>query len=314
MPGADPRHAHARLAARPGTARRSWPLVLALAALLLGGCATRVVYNQLDWVTVWYLERYVDLDRPQEDMLRQVVLEVIAWHRATQLPEYAAIARELRAEAAGTITPAMLTARYEQIDGLFDQFRTYIVPGSARVFRTLTAPQIREIAENLEDENDELAEEYSGDTPDDRRRQQEKVINKNLKRMIGGLTPAQEAAVHAGVSRLHDAAPQWLQRRRAWQAAFLALLQNDRRSPDFESRLLQLVLDPNRFDEPGYREQVNENRQVIIGLVAEVLATLTPAQRTHLEDRLDEFAEDFTILSQQGAQAAKAARPATGAD
>ena len=62
-------------AGRARAARWSWLRLAAtgvLAVLLLGGCVVRVVYNQLDWLALWYVEDYFDLDPAQAHIVKAV--------------------------------------------------------------------------------------------------------------------------------------------------------------------------------------------------------------------------------------------------
>lgn len=287
-----------------GRARRiCWRLVsLVLGALVLSGCATRVAYNQLDWIAVWYVDGYVDLHRPQELVLRDLVGRTLAWHRTTQLPAYAALLRALRDELDGPITPETLRGRYGEVEALFVDFRQHVVPDGARLLAMLSDGQVRELFANLEEENADLQEDYSGDTPADRRREQDRMILKNLRRVTGRLTSAQEALVRGHTIAMHELAPQWLERRRAWQRAFRSVLEHSRHDGDFGARLTVLVTDPDQFDGPGYRRLVEENQQIIFAMLADLRASLGPEQRRHVRERLDDLAQDFDILSRERSQ------------
>ena len=60
---------------------------------MLSGCVVRVVYNQLDWLALWYVEDYFDLDPAQEEQAKEMIGRTISWHRETQLPRYASLMR-----------------------------------------------------------------------------------------------------------------------------------------------------------------------------------------------------------------------------
>ncbi|MDP2324334.1 MAG: hypothetical protein Q8N51_09930, partial [Gammaproteobacteria bacterium] len=68
-------------------------LTIVLLALFLGGCVVRVVYNQLDWLTLWYVDDYFDLDGTQKAEAGKLIASTLAWHRSSQLPHYVALSR-----------------------------------------------------------------------------------------------------------------------------------------------------------------------------------------------------------------------------
>ena len=61
-----------------------------LALLLLGGCsAVRVGYNQAPTLAWWWLDGYMDFDATQAPKVKDTLAQWFAWHRSTQLPDYA---------------------------------------------------------------------------------------------------------------------------------------------------------------------------------------------------------------------------------
>ena len=89
----------ARLVAGSQGSRWRLPVLALLASVLLTGCVVRIAYGQLEWLTRWSVESYLDLNDGQERLVREIIGRNLAWHRATELPQYAAYLRELRASA-----------------------------------------------------------------------------------------------------------------------------------------------------------------------------------------------------------------------
>jgi hypothetical protein len=172
-----------------------------------------------------------------------------------------------------------------------------LVPDSIVLLRTLSPPQIDELFATLADNTAELADEYSGTTPAERRARQQKQVGRFVRRMTGRLSAEQDALVRRHVDRLHDLAPQWLDRRQAWQRAFRASLAGERAYPDFDQQIAGLILAPDQFDSPGYRARVAENRAVLCELVAELFATLTPEQRAHVAEAIRGYERSLTGLT-----------------
>ena len=60
--------------------KQRWPVLL-LCVFLAGCSATRLVYNQIDWILVWYISDYFTLEDEQEDLLKESVERNMEWHR-----------------------------------------------------------------------------------------------------------------------------------------------------------------------------------------------------------------------------------------
>lgn len=275
-------------------------LLLFVAAGLLGGCVLRIVYEQLDWLTIWYIESYVPLDSRQKQQARTMVRRNLAWHRANELPEYAALTRDLLAQTGQSFTTEDVAARYDTVVQLWDRFLVQVVPDAGALFESLSDRQVEALFEKLARENAELAKEYSGKTPAVRRARQDKAIIRAFRQFTGPLTREQQALVRARTLEFDDSSPEWLARRAAWQAEFREVLAERDSTGTFLTEFSNLVLNPNQFDSPTYRRQVTENQQRAFSLVAEVLNSLNARQQAHLRSRLETYLADINALMQAG--------------
>lgn len=266
------------------------------AAVILSGCVVRVVYNQLDWLALWYVEDYFALDPAQEEQARQIIGRTLDWHRRTQVPRYAGLMRTLLGGVNPPVEAAFLANRYAEVVVLWDDLLRQAAPDFAGLLQSLSDEQVDELFANLADENRELAEDYSGTSRDERRAKQDKAIIKAFRRFTGRLSPEQEMLVRTRTARFHDLSADWLRRREVWQMEFRVLMAGRKADPLFAERVTDLMLNPNQFDSPGYRELVLENQQASFALVAAVLSSLSPKQSEHLRNHLTTYARDFDAL------------------
>lgn len=267
-----------------------------MAATVLSGCVIRVVYEQLDWLALWYLEDYFDLDSAQEAQAKAMIADTLAWHRETQLPRYATLTRRLLGGLDGPVDPQFLATQYEEVVGLWDDLLRRVGPDLATLLRSLSDEQVDELFENLAEENRDLAKDYSGQTREERRAKQDKEIIKAFRRFTGRLSPEQEVFVRSRTARFHDLSGDWLDRRQAWQKEFRALMADRKLNARFAEQFQDLLLNPNQFDHPGYRKQVEDNQQASFRLVASVLGSLSSEQSEHLRGHLTTYISDFEAL------------------
>jgi hypothetical protein len=90
-----------------------WIIVM-LTPLLLGGCsALRLSYGQGPLLAYWWLDRQVDFSTEQTPRVREALADWFAWHRSTQLPDYAQGLGEVAAAAAGPFTPQQVCAQID---------------------------------------------------------------------------------------------------------------------------------------------------------------------------------------------------------
>ena len=267
-----------------------------VAASLLSGCVVRVVYDQLDWLTLWYVDGYFDLDRTQEEQARQLIAATLEWHRRVQLPRYAILSRDLAARATTPVSAEFVAARYGDILELWDEFLRRVSGDVAILLRGLSDRQVEHLFAKLADDNRDLATDYSGKTRDERRAKQDKAIVRAFQRFTGRLDREQVAIIRERNAGLHDLSADWLQRRADWQQAFRALLADRAVDPRFQDRLTDLLLDPNQFDAAHYREQVVDNQRQAFAMVASVVNSLSTSQADHMREKFTTYADDFDAL------------------
>ncbi|MDJ0929449.1 MAG: DUF6279 family lipoprotein [Gammaproteobacteria bacterium] len=281
------------------TSARVWPRIaraLLLVALLLvvTGCTTRFLYNQLDWFITWRINSYFSLDKEQEERLRESVERNLEWVRVEKLPQFAELLRAAdRDIATREVTSQQFDVHFQDMVGLWDDFLRHVVPDAAAFLSDLSPEQVEILIANLDDENEEFREEYSGDTLEKRLKRREKAIIKNTQRFTGRLNDEQKVLIRDYVSRLHDNSEEWLKGRRAWQLEFRELLLESPPQEQYAERLLAMSLDPNWMDSPDYRERVEENRWLMMELYAELFNGLEDKQAARLSRRLNRFADDF---------------------
>lgn len=273
-------------------------LVLGLLILVLAGCSgTRVVYNQLDWLVVWQVKKYFDLDDTQEQELRERVARQLAWHRETQLPRYAAVSEDLARALEEGPDPEYFAARFAETQVFWVDFMSHAVPDVAAFLAGLSDTQVEQLFENIEENNRELAEEYSGDTAAIRAARREKAIIRSVARLTGRLNGAQQELVRDYSGRMHDLSQSWLDRRRDWQEELRSAMALRGNTVELERQLWPLLVDPDRNDPPDYRALVEENQKVVFEMLAALSLELTPRQRERFQKRLVNYARDFRLLA-----------------
>ena len=82
-------------------------VIIASLCVALGACsALRIGYSQAPDLSYWWLDRYVDFNSAQTPRVRDALQQWFAWHRRSQLPDYAALLARAQAELAADTTPA----------------------------------------------------------------------------------------------------------------------------------------------------------------------------------------------------------------
>jgi hypothetical protein len=167
------------------------------------------------------------------------------------------------------------------------------------VLGNLSTDQRNELFASIEEQNEEFREEYSGSTPELRQQRRARTTIKILQRLMGRLSGEQEALVRVRLAAMHDVTDEWLERRQVWQASFRAVLDSGLRGDDFSAAIRNLALRTEQFDSAEYRRKVEDNRQMVFRMLAELSGMMTPKQRERMSAKLREYAADLDELTGQ---------------
>ncbi|MGL6160610.1 DUF6279 family lipoprotein [Microbulbifer sp.] len=266
--------------------------------LLLASCSSvQLAYNHMDRWIRWQLDDYVDLKGPQKQQLAAALDSFHHWHRQTQLPDYADYLEQLADRVQQSqFTSAQLQAVEKQVGDFWDtasaRFYDILLPLAA----TLDSGQIDELEENLQEKREESLEKWR-ESPEKIQRRRLKQIRKHSRRWLGKLSGEQEALIAEWVAQaaynplLRD------RQRQLWQARVIELL---RRKPEgYLQQLRDLMVNPGQLWSEEYRRMQDQRHRQIRSLSEQILATITPEQRLHLEAALRSHAGDFRSLSRE---------------
>ncbi|MBN8432366.1 hypothetical protein JF535_16100 [Microbulbifer salipaludis] len=258
------------------------------------GCSSvRLVYGHLDWWMDRNLNKYLDLEGAEEDLLSQRVDEFHRWHRQTQLPRYANYLESLAADVDAPDASAKKLAEIEQqVDTFWHASATMLSDLILPIVIQLDDQQIDRLAENVREEREKSLEKWEKS-----KRKREKEMRKQAERWLGDLTPEQDAMIdHQVASTTFDPKRRDAQRQ-LWSNTFITTLRN--KPAGYEKKLRDLLVNPQSLWSPDYQQMQDQLRQQARTLTADILASITPEQRAHLKSSLLKFAADFRILAAQ---------------
>jgi hypothetical protein len=205
---------------------RSLIIVALLASLaLLGGCsALRIGYGTAPALVYWWLDGYVDFNDAQTPRVRDAIKQWFAWHRRTQLPDYAAQLARAKTEVQADTTAARVCEWQAEIVKRAHTAFDRIAPAAADLMLTITPEQISYLERRYAKFNAEFRDDYL--QPEPRRRAEE-----NMKRTVdraemlyGRLDSAQLARIAEGLARSPFDADVWFAERRQRQLEVLQML------------------------------------------------------------------------------------------
>lgn len=270
-------------------------------ALLLSGCsAVRLGYDNGPSLTLWWLDRWLDLNRNQEARARPLVEDWFAWHRSTQLPDYAQWLATWQQRAGGPVT-AEEVCRWTDVAR--ERFATALdraVPPAAELLPLLEPAQWAHLERRLAERAKQMREEFAQTDPKARAAAALDRALDRSEQFYGALTDAQRKLLADGLAQQAVAPEEWLAGREARQAELLQSLKRAQQEPDTARRAAALRSALQRWTRPGDERSQRWQAQGC-ELTARLHNSTTPAQRQHLRERLGAWEEDLRALAAAGA-------------
>ena len=283
---------------KPGSA-----IVLLLAFALSACSAVRVSYNNADTVLRYMAWEYFDLDGAQYEDVKARLVRLHEWHRATELPLYAEIAREARRRAADSVNEkdvawglAALRTRYR-----FAAARA--AEDAAPLLATLSPEQLIHLEKKIARRNEKFAGENLPEDERSRVRVQAKKMIERFEDFTGSLSDEQQMRIgrfirnHQRFTRLR------FEDRQRWQREALALIRSHRDPRELGPRLAVLFTQPESYRDQEFPRVAARWEADFAGLIVDLTRTFTPEQRARSLRRMDAYAEDFSILAGENAVA-----------
>jgi hypothetical protein len=284
-----------------GAVRRLRLVLLALVVLSAAACSTiRFGYNNADVVILHTLSRYVSLTSEQEQEVRQRSAAILAWHRATQLADYAAFVQRARVSIDGNVTAGEVLEFNHGLNSRMAALGERVAPDAAALALMLTPAQIDQVERKLSSDNVKARKESAQEL--------KQAIDERVKKYteraefwFGRLTPAQVEMVRASFANRPVDSLYWIEARERRTHDLVALLrriQSERPAEETAARWFRAYFaELARPASAQQRARAEAFRRDNAYLVAQLLNSATAEQHAHLDKRLSGFASELTQLA-----------------
>ena len=192
---------------------------------LLGACsALRIGYSQAPDLMYWYLDGYVDFNSAQTPRVRDALTQWLAWHRRTQLPDYAALLARAQTEVMTDITAARACEWQREVIRRADTAFDRAAPAVADFLVTATPQQVQHLEGRQAKANEEFRKDY---LQPDLRKRAEVTLKRTVERaesLYGTLGEVQRDRMAEALLRSPFDPEAWLSERRLRQQEVVALM------------------------------------------------------------------------------------------
>ncbi len=274
---------------------------LLLTLLLLQACSTvRIGYNQAPDILYWWIDGYLDVNETQTPRLREELAKLHQWHRASELPRYAALLQKAQQLAPTEVTGPQVCALYDEMRALMDRLLARALGPAAELATSLTPLQLEHLQRKFHKNNQEYTRDFQRGNAGERHERRLKTALERSETSYGGLDEAQILAIRGTVrNSAFDPHLTMLERRRRQQDLLQTLrrLQAENATAAQARVALTAYIERSwRSPDPLYRayaERATENACANIALIHN---STTAAQRGKLAQWFNGYEGDARSL------------------
>ena len=269
---------------------------------LVGGCsALRIGYSTAPDLVYWWLDRYIDFNSTQTPRAREAIQQWFAWHRRTQVPDYAAQLARAQTEVLADTNAARVCEWQAEVVKRGHTAFDRIAPAAADLALSVTPEQIKYLDQRYAKYNAEFRDDYL--QPDPRKRAEE-TVKRTVDRaetLYGRLDDAQRARIAEGLARSPFDAEMWFAERRLRQAEVLQILRKlGAEKAGREQALAEMRVYVERLERSpreAYRRYSARLAEFNCGFAASLHNATTASQRRTAADKLAGWESDLRAIA-----------------
>ena len=281
-------------------------IIAAALLLALAGCGPlRIVYSQADLLIYRWVNGYVDFNGQQAPRAREAIDRWLAWHRTTQLGDYAELLQRAAAEVQHDTTGERLCRWVDELTVRADRGVERALPEAAALARRLTPEQLEHIAQGQRKAAKKLREEFQAPEPDERLERQIERATDRAEQLYGRLDAPQRKRLAEGLRASPFDAERWVAERERRQRDLLDTLRELRAQPaaadGADARGTGLLRAwwqrVQHSPDAAYRSDAERLQPYNCELAARLHNATTPAQRETARRRLQGWRGDLLHMA-----------------
>lgn len=264
-------------------------IIFITSLLFITSCSTTFAYNNLGWLSSFWIDDYVDLNKIQSKQLKAIINDTRDWHREVELPKYKADLLDLRQLLNNEADTAQLMDKITQVKQHWRNLLLYTSDPLIELALTLTPSQRSEMVENIREQiNDEIQEHASLTKEEHQQQRLERQLD-YYKQWLGKLTSEQQTLISQANSEHISTSDLWYDYKLTRLAALKALFSQQTLSEaEFTQQLHTIITEREQYMSNELLEQNEQNLKAYAHLLLKLNKTLSVKQLAHVDE---EFAD-----------------------
>ena len=272
-----------------------------LITIVISGCSTvRIGYDQVDHLGYWWVDRYLDLNSDKSPQFKADLKALHAWHRQSQLPEYARLSSSLASRVEGDLSSTEICEDIQAVREKLEILARQSLHIWVRLSLQLGPEEIRYLRKKFAKEDKEWRAKWLDPSPEKIQRLRSEEWIDRAESFYGRLNDEQRRFIQQSVSHSSwDARISWERRQQRQQriiATLEKIMQQHLSQSEAEAELKVIIEQLLMPDDP---RQASMQRKLTDEACVNLsgLHKLTRAdQRLLASEKFNSYATDFRYL------------------
>lgn len=271
--------------------------LVVLSMLFLCSCSASFTYNNLTWLSSFWVDDYIDLNKQQNKQLKSIITTTQQWHRSTQLPAYKQDITNLKSLFNQQLNYSQLKEQVVFARAHFTNLLEYANLPLAQLGLTLSLAQKEELINSIQEQINEEQEEFKQQTASERKSERLERQLDYYQQWLGKLSDTQTALISTANNKHHDSKALWLlYKQTRLNAAERVLTSSTLNDNEFVEQLSFVIKERDAFMSDELINSNEANLDLYVNLLLELNTTLSAKQRENVNDEFDELIDTLTDL------------------
>lgn len=276
---------------------RRWLLIL-LCSLGIIGCGTKLVYDNLDWFAVQYVEDFVELDTSQRQLLSQSIQTATPWHRSREIPIYISHLEELLELNPSQLTVADLVEQQERFRQHSLRLVERFLPTITQIISDMSDEQVEQLMDEIRVRHVKYKQKYQANSEQELRKLYRQRVEENLQNWLGDLTQEQQVMVEAWSQQWLVTTPLWVEYQTQIRVELSKMFAERNNPEQLQALMRELIFQPQQYYPPQLAKRIDLNTQTGQRYFVQIINLMTPKQIRNVKSELEDWREiamDLTL-------------------
>lgn len=279
--------------------KKSLFIIIAFVLFNCGCSSVNLFYRHADWYLQHKIDGYTSFNARQEESIHQEISSYLDWHRKYALPEYIIFLQNLNGTAQydGQLKVEEITLLRARLMNLYRKSLVPAIRPAAEILSSLDSRQIRELGDNLAEENKKQKLEVldmGRDAYLDKRAY--KTLD-FLEELVGNLSREQRQKIREMSRRLPLVRDIYIEQRETNQGRLIKLLRDHAGADRIASFMSLWMLTPDATRTAQQQRDIKAFETASDEMIANIQAMLTIRQKAHLHKKISYYIDELQNLT-----------------